>query len=69
MDCPRITCAVCDTLIEMVEWYDEPHTMDRVILVHCHGQVETVRIPATVWMDFTPRDVTWGRAFEQRRIA
>ena len=51
-----------------VEWCDEPATLDRVISVRCHGQVETVRVPATVWMEFHPRDVRWGKAFETRRI-
>ena len=63
-----IECAVCGKQVDYVEWCDELATLDRVISVRCHGQVETVRVPATVWMEFHPRDVRWGKAFETRRI-
>lgn len=65
---PAIECAVCSKQVDYVEWCDEPATLDRVISVRCHGQVETVRIPATVWMTFTPDDVRWGKAFVRKAV-
>lgn len=65
---PEIECAVCATLVDEIAYYDDPATLDRVLSVRCHGQVETVRIPATVWMTFTPDDVRWGKAFVRKTI-
>ena len=65
---PEIECAVCAKLVDEITYYDDPATMYRVVSVRCHGQVETVRIPATVWMTFTPDDVRWGKAFVRKTI-
>lgn len=65
---PEIECAVCAAPVDEIEYYDDPATLNRVISVRCHGQTETVRISATVWMTFTPDDVRWGKAFVRKKI-
>ena len=44
MSTPRIKCAVCQRLVDRVEWWDEHATRTRVVAAHCHGAVDQMRI-------------------------
>lgn len=37
-------CAVCDTPLDEVEWFNSPDSDEVIVTFHCHGETERVRV-------------------------
>lgn len=42
--CITITCAICARPVDRVEWFDDLISMNRVIIAHCHGSKDEMRL-------------------------
>ena len=40
----RVRCAVCNTPVRRLEWFDDMQTGDRVLRAFCHGDVDEMRL-------------------------
>ena len=43
---PPIHCARCDQSVKTVEWWREDWDGDLIVEAYCHGEKETVVVPA-----------------------
>ena len=67
---PRIRCAVCERLVERVEWEHELYSRQTRITVRCHGETETMRSD-TMSLSYAQMEELKdqeGVAFETKRI-
>lgn len=47
---PRIRCAICNTMVDTVEWWDDPAQAVRSIRVTCHGSSDTMHLTTSDYM-------------------
>ena len=68
---PRIRCAVCNRLVQSVEWSHEMYSRQTRITVRCHGDTETMLLD-TMALSYTQLEELKnqeGIAFATRKIA
>lgn len=70
---PRIRCAICNTTVDAIEWWDDRAQSTRFIRVHCHGANETMAITLADFMRLGQRGMdamaeTEGLAFATQML-